>query len=96
MRAHRLAFLLLAAWVLIEVPADSMDDDAPAIGKAVRVKTFDTRENCENYRTNAMAADAEMGMDTGLDQDRAMRCVSEDALQPKPAPVPPPAAGTTE
>lgn len=94
MRAHRLAFLLLAAWVLIEVPSDSMNDDA-AIEKAVRVKSFDTRENCENFRTNAMAVDAEMGMDDGLDQDRAMRCVTEDALKPKAAPASPPAAGKT-
>jgi hypothetical protein len=87
MRAHRLALLLVAAWVLIEVPAGSMDDDAPAIGKAVRVKTFDTQQSCENFRTDAMAEDAEMGMDTGLDQDRQMRCVPEEKLAPeKPAP----------
>jgi hypothetical protein len=86
MRAHRLAFLLLAAWVLIEVPAGSMDDDAPAIQKAIRVKTFDSQQNCENFRTNAMADDAEMGINDGLDQDRQMRCVSEDKLAPPPAP----------
>jgi len=94
MRAHRLALLLLAAWVLIEVPSDSMDDDAP-IEKAIRVKSFDSRESCENFRTNAMADDAEMGMDDGLDQDRAMRCVTEDALKPKAAPPPPAAADKT-
>jgi len=96
MRAHRLALLLVAAWVLIEVPADPMDDDAPAIDKAVRVKTFDTQQNCENFRANAMADDAEMGMDTGLDQDRQMRCVAEETLQPKKAPAPPPAAGKAD
>lgn len=94
MRAHRLAFVrfafvLMAGWVLLEVPADVMNDDDPAIQKGIRVKTFDSQQSCENFRTNAMADDAAMGMDDGLDQDRQMRCVSEDKLAPKaPAPAP--------
>lgn len=92
MRAHALALSVLAGWVLIEVPPGPLNWDDPAIQKAERVRTFDTEENCENFRENALAEDAEMGMNVGLDQDRQMKCVPEDKLKPKakaPAPAKP-------
>lgn len=92
MTRHGAAAFLLSAWVLIEVPPDGLDPQAPAIESVKRVKTFATREDCEDYRVDMMEDDAEADLDTGLEQDDQMRCVSADTLAPaKPTPSPIPA-----
>lgn len=102
MTRHGVAALLLTAWVLVEVPPDGLDPQDPAIGSVKRVKTFATREDCDDYRVDMMEDDAMVGADTGLDQDDQMRCVPEDQLAPQKAtppttvpnaPPPPPPTG---
>lgn len=96
MTRHGAAAILLAAWVLVEVPPGGLDAQAPAIGTVKRVQTFATHEDCENYRVDMMEDDALADVDTGLDQDDQMRCVSEDSLPPaKPTPPPTPSAAPT-
>jgi hypothetical protein len=82
MTRHGAAAILLSAFVLIEVPPDSMDTQAqaPAIGKAKRIQTFATLRDCENYREEIMQDDAETGVDVGLDQENQMRCVPQEQL----------------
>lgn len=93
MTRHGAAAILLSAWVLIEVPPGGLDTQAPAIGSVKRVKTFATREDCDDFRVDMMEDDAMAGVETGLAQDDQMRCVPEDSLPPmKPTPPPPPPA----
>jgi hypothetical protein len=96
MRRHGIGLLLLAAWVLIEVPAGPLNDDDPAIENAVPVRTFDSQESCESFRTDAMSEDAEMGLNDGLDQDRQMRCVPQSKLKPKAKDAAPAAGDKTD
>lgn len=91
------AAILLSAWVLIEVPPDTIDTQAqaPAIGKARRIQTFASYRDCDNYRIEIMQDDAMTGLDVGLDDTNQMRCVPEEQLAPAktPTPVPSPAPG---
>ncbi|MCW5891978.1 MAG: hypothetical protein KIT14_15750 [bacterium] len=95
MTRHGAAAILLSAWVLIEVPPDTMDSQAqaPAIGKARRIQTFASYQDCDNYRIEIMQDEAMTGSDVGLDQTNQMRCVPEAQLNPAPTtttvPAPP-------
>ena len=53
------AVLVLAGWVLVQVPKDLSDD--PPITQTKRIRTFATASDCEAYRAEAMQVGAETG-----------------------------------
>jgi hypothetical protein len=87
-RALTRGAILLASWILVQVPAKDMrltnpGSNMPPITQFKRVREFDSATECETFRDRFLKDSASMGSDAMLDQASSLRCVSSDQL---PAP----------
>jgi hypothetical protein len=89
-RALAQGALLLASWLLVQVPArdvrlDDPGSNEPPIATFKVVREFDSAGACEAYRDFALQSAADEGSEAMLDQTSQLRCVAADQLTPKPA-----------
>lgn len=69
-------------WVAVLVPKDIPPDTYPPIEKTTRVKTFATRNGCENYRQLALQDGAMLGSEAMLEEASSLRCIPDHVGSP--------------
>lgn len=87
------AVTLLGGWLLVQVPEKDMKLSDPGhpmapIAHYTRIREYDTYEECEFARANAIQDAISEGSDAMAAQSSNLRCVSSDQVAGTPAPTP--------
>ncbi len=69
--------LILLGWLLVQKPTEWKDPTEPPIEKWKQVKRFDSEQDCESYRDEALIVGAEMASGAMEAQADSYRCVRD-------------------
>lgn len=86
------AVTLLGGWLLVQVPEKDMKLSDPGhpmapIAHYTRIREYDTYDECEFARTNALQDALNEGSDAMAAQSSNLRCVSAEQVAGTPAPT---------
>jgi hypothetical protein len=86
------AVTLLGGWLLVQVPEKDMKLTDPGhpmapITQYKRIREFDSYEQCDFARANALQDAMNEGSDAMAAQSSNLRCVSADQIAGTPAPT---------